>query len=161
MLEAKQGRRANALYNDEFICIETFSGRGLIRRDSKGAQHLLFPNVRDEILGEALLDALVKSRFLSLDEAKAFLDGDLRRQQYTAWLQALTGLYGYKTKKALFKNMKSCSIEMVNGVITIVPNRQVKVDAWEGMRNESVSIAADSSFAEVGATLRLAFSRCT
>ncbi len=44
----------------------------------------------------------------------------------------LRGKYGYKTKKALFKDMKHCTIHCVNGVIKISPYRHEKLEAWGG-----------------------------
>lgn len=60
--------------------------------------------------------------------------------------------------------MKSCDIEEREGMITIGPNNHEKLEAWgreKGDGIEDVVIAASSSHAEIGAALRLAFSRCT
>ncbi|MNE50988.1 hypothetical protein D3C80_1455890 [compost metagenome] len=71
--------------------------------------------------------------------------------------------YGYRTKRALFKNMKKAGIHLVNDVITIRPSFHEKLEAWSGNRiNESdyVVLTAGSSPTDIGAGLRLALSRC-
>ena len=68
---------------------------------------------------------------------------------------------GYKTKRALFKKMKSCSIWLNNGKIEIGPSRQVKLEAWDGIKDvEDVFLSLGNSAEEIGAGLRLALSRC-
>lgn len=155
---------AGALFNGVFFCVETYSGLGLIGRDLLGAQHLLGPDSEDEELGEALADALSKSRTLTLDEYGEFFDYKKGEIQHKDWLKTLMERYCYKTKRAMFKNMKSCNIESQNGTITIRPSHHEKLEAWSGdgiSESDYVVIPADSSPAEIGAALRLAFSRCT
>ncbi|EES3901627.1 CdiI family contact-dependent growth inhibition immunity protein, partial [Escherichia coli] len=79
------------------------------------------------------------------------------------WIATLMEKYGYRTKRALFKNMKKVGIHLVNDVITIRPSFHEKLEAWSGNRiNESdyVVLPADSSPTEIGSGLRLALSRC-
>lgn len=167
---------AGAICNGDFICVETYSGYRSSRRDPKGAQHLLVPDVSDEALGAAFLDALARSRFV-LSEPRADVwihpeaefDSDLYDykqgiERYAEWAKTLMGRYGYKTKRALFKEMKNCSIESQNGTITIRPSHHEKLEAWSGDgigKENYVLISANSPPAEIGAALRLAFSRCT
>lgn len=71
--------------------------------------------------------------------------------------------YGYKTAKSLFKNMKNCSIEKVDGEIKISPSRHEKLEAWARTKDdgiEDVVIPVVSSPREIGQALRTAFSRC-
>jgi hypothetical protein len=85
-------------------------------------------------------------------------------ERYAAWVKALMERYGYKTKRAMFKNMEHCGVTLSEGVIRIVPMRHVKPEAWEGLGKDDagrVELPAASSPAEIGAALRLAFSRCT
>lgn len=51
-------------FNENFICIETYSGYRSSQADPKGAQYLLSPDTNDQELGAALLGALGKSRFV-------------------------------------------------------------------------------------------------
>ncbi|EHT1891010.1 CDI system immunity protein CdiI-o11, partial [Escherichia coli] len=93
----------------------------------------------------------------------AFFDLEKSKEQYAAWIATLMEKYGYRTKRALFKNMKKVGIHLVNDVITIRPSFHEKLEAWSGNRiNESdyVVLPADSSPTEIGSGLRLALSRC-
>lgn len=69
--------------------------------------------------------------------------------------------YGYKTKRALFKDMKHSIIHLTHGEITISPMRHEKLEAWEGLElSENVIITVDNSPSEIGEGLRLALTRC-
>jgi len=60
--------------------------------------------------------------------------------------------------------MKSCGIELDGNIIIIRPSYHEKLEAWGGngfTEKDYVKIPVDSSLAEIGAGLRLAFSRCT
>ncbi|GFM38029.1 contact-dependent growth inhibition system immunity protein [Desulfovibrio psychrotolerans] len=172
MSEVTRGYWAAVVCNADFICVDTFSGyRGGDRRDPKGKQHLLSPEANDLELGEAVVDALAHSRWIlpSRREGSTYPEGvefDMSLYDYKAnyplWVNALMERYGYKNKRALFKNMKNVSIESKNGILTLIPTHHAKLEAWEGVVEEArVVIPATSSPEEIGAALRLALSRCT
>jgi hypothetical protein len=176
MNEISKGAWANAKSNGDFILVETFSGYTSSMRDPIGKQHFLAPDANDEELGFAVLDALAHSRFVlpapRTDvwiHPEASFDMELYdyRQtaaRYAAWTNDLMARYGYKTKRALFKTMKSCSIESKGGVVTISPSHHEKLEGWGREHDdgiEDVVIPADNTPSEIGAALRLAFDRCT
>lgn len=159
---------AGAVDNGDFVCVETYSGYSLTGRDPEGAQHLLAPQANDHQLGVAVLDALGRSRFISPledpEEDLAFFDLESTAKQYEEWVRRLVALYGYKTRRALFKDMKSCQIKRREGTIVIGPSHHEKLELWSGdgiSKDDYVVIPADSGPTEVGAALRLAFTRCT
>ena len=167
---------ANAKLNKEFFCIETYSGYGSCRADYKGAMHLLAPDASDQAIGEALLDALSKSRFVLPEPRKdvwihpeatfdsKLYDFDASEQRYKDWISQLIEKYGYKTKRALFKDMKNCDIEIFSGKIIIGPSYHEKLEGWSGKGlsdADNVVIPVTSTPDQVGFALRLAFSRCT
>lgn len=154
---------ATTSINDDFIEIITYSGYRSCAYDPEGARHLLSPDADDESLGMALRDALAKSRRMTLEEVRVFFDRDGLQQRYDAWVKDLMSRYGYKTRRALFKDMKSCGVELQDGVITIRPSNHEKLEGWSGdgiAEEDRVKLPADCSDAELGARLRLAFSRC-
>jgi len=118
-----------------------------------------------------VLDALMHSRWVlaAPREGSTYPEGvefDMSLYDYKAnyplWVNALMERYGYKNKRALFKNMKNVSIESKNGILTLIPTHHAKLEAWEGVVEEArVVIPATSSPEEIGAALRLALSRCT
>ena len=176
MNDVVRGRWAGAFDNADFLCVETYSGyRGGVR-DHKGKQHLLEPDVSDEILGAALLDAMAHSRFVlparrtdvwqhpEVEFDLDLYDYKLGIERTSEWTKSLMERYGYKAKRALFKDMKFCSIDWIDDVITILPWHHEKLEAWSGdgiSASDRVVIPANSTPAEIGAALRLAFSRCT
>jgi hypothetical protein len=150
--------------NEKFICIETYSYYGATGSDPLGSEHLLPPDADDASLGTAILDALSRSRELTAEEAKTFFDWQQRKKTYAEWIERLKGLYGYKTKRAMFKNMKSCDIKRKGGQITIEPSHHDKLTGWsgEGISPQDYAVVnADSPPDKIGAALRLAFERCT
>ncbi|APW04087.1 CdiI family contact-dependent growth inhibition immunity protein [Salmonella enterica] len=166
---------ASVKANADFICVETYSGYRSNQLDPLGVQHLSSLNVSDLELGGMVKDALAHSRFVLPEprtdvwiHPEATFDMELYDYQRTAerysdWIKRLMELYGYKTKKALFKGMKSCDISCANGVITISPSRHEKLEAWGGTGrggSDKVVLSVNSSPAEIGAGLRLALSRC-
>ncbi|MFV8797157.1 contact-dependent growth inhibition system immunity protein [Yersinia sp. LJYL362] len=154
---------ASCFCNNNFLNINTDSGLGLMRIDPLFPPHLLPPDADDKSIGEAVFIALSNSRTLSLEEYSDFFNLEKSQEQYAAWVAMLMEKYGYKTKRALFKGMKNCSIHCINGVITILPTRHEKLEAWGGTGrggNDKVILSVNSSPAEIGAALRLALSRC-
>ncbi|CNH85137.1 contact-dependent growth inhibition system immunity protein [Yersinia pekkanenii] len=159
----KQDYCASCYCNNEFFSVDTYSGLGMVGRDPLFPPHQLPPDADDQTIGEAVLLALSNSRTLSLEESADFFDLEKGQEQYAAWIAMLMQKYGYKTKRALFKDMKNCSIHCINGVITISPTRHEKLEAWGGRgikESDDVVISVNSTPAEIGAALRLALSRC-
>ncbi|TBU81445.1 contact-dependent growth inhibition system immunity protein [Phytopseudomonas dryadis] len=167
---------ANAKMNREFLCVQTYSGYGSCRADYKGAMHLLSVDASNQVVGEALLDALSKSRFVLPEprndvwiHPEATFDSELydfeaTEQRHKNWTQQLMSRYGYKNKRSLFKDMKNCSVEKREGLITMRPSHHEKLEGWSGKglsENDYVVIATDCSPEDVGAALLLALSRCT
>lgn len=71
--------------------------------------------------------------------------------------------FNYKTKRSIFKNMLSCGVCQLNGVITITSTIHNRLDGWSGngiAESDYVIIPDSSTHEEIGAALRLAFSRC-
>lgn len=154
---------AEVFVTNKFLNVNTYSGLGRVRKDPDSPSHLLQPDADDQSVGETIFQALLNSRTLTVKECETFFDPEKGREQYATWISMLMEKYGYKTKRALFKNMKKCGVHLVNNQITIRPSYHEKLEAWSGARiNESdyVVLPVDSSPAEIGAGLRLALSRC-
>jgi hypothetical protein len=56
--------------------------------------------------------------------------------------------------------MNNCCIYLKNGTIKISPNNHEKLKAWSGIRDADVILSLNNTPEEIGAGLRLAFSRC-
>lgn len=133
------------------------------------------PDVNNEELGACVQEALARSRFVLSEprndvwihpEAtfdRDLYDYDLTNRRYDQWVASVMDRYEYKTKRALFKDMRRCSIESKNGEITIRPSCHEKLEGWSGKgiaESDCVVISVTGSPAEVGAALRLALGRC-
>jgi hypothetical protein len=168
---------ANAYSTNEFFCIKTMSGyRGGTHGDPKGAQHVLDARANDFDLGSAVSDAMARSRFVlssprdgSIYPPNVQFDSELYDPEkiaarYEAWKISLMERFNYKTIRALFNGMKHCLVERRDGLIKLTPMHHESLEGWgrtKGDGLEDVVIPADSSPDEIGAALRLAFSRCT
>lgn len=153
---------AEAYENQDFINISTFSYCGIRTRDPDGENLLLSKNTSNEELGQAALLALSKSRKIKESEY-IYFDNNNISQRYNNWVANLMDKYGYKTKRALFKKMMRCPIEIRDGVLTISPSIHEKLEGWGGddfTESNKVILPINSSPEEIGAGLRLAFSRC-
>ncbi|WP_313117511.1 contact-dependent growth inhibition system immunity protein [Ectopseudomonas guguanensis] len=167
---------ADAGVNKEFIYVKTYSGYRSSRADPKGVEHHASLDVSDQDLGAMVLDALAHSRFVLPEPRKDvwihpeatfdvdLYDYDLTIQRYNQWIDNTLGRYSYKNKRALFKDMKKCSIESKDGQIVIRPSHHEKLEAWSGKgvsESDYVIIPSGSGPSDIGAALRLAFNRCT
>lgn len=166
---------ANAIMNPDFICIETYSGYRARQLDPDGAQHITSLDTDNYKLGNMIIDALSRSRFVlpkprpdvwihpDVEFDAAFYDQDTMEKTYDNWKSQLISRFGYKNKQQLFKKMNSCGINSKNGIIKICPSNHDRLDGWSGdgiSDDDDVVIPANSSPEEIGAALRLAFSRC-
>ena len=154
---------ASIYKNQDFIEVKTFSGYRMTTSDPDGIQKLLPLDVSDEELGQVTLLALAKSRILDVSELGPLINRDNVKKRYDAWVADLMAKYNYKTKRALFKNMMQCSVEIRDGRLTISPSWHEKLEAWSGeglTEDDDVVLSVNSTTEEIGAGVRLAFSRC-
>jgi len=162
MNEPEKYAWASAYQNRDIIWISTDSGHGLCAYDPQGKETVLGLDADDNALGVAVKAALGSSRFLSLDEAREFLDYRRAEQVYNERIKSLMERYGYNNKAALFGRMKRCDVTLVNGMIEIGPTTHEELDSW--VRNKSdgledVLVSADAPVERIGAALRLGFGR--
>jgi len=71
--------------------------------------------------------------------------------------------YGYRTRRALFKDMEYCGIFRKDEKIVFWPLIHKKLELWSRLKSdgiEDVIVPANGSPSEIGAALRLAFDRC-
>ena len=148
--------------NEEALIVQTCSGLGLTAIDHLYPPHILPLDTDNGTLGTTVLEALANSRTFVYDssEDQDFFDTEKFRQRYEDWVANLCGNLGYKTRRALFKNMMSGDIWLHNGCLKIRPRRHVKLEAWAAIDADDVILSLDNSPEEIGAGLKLALSRC-
>ncbi|MFC0510614.1 contact-dependent growth inhibition system immunity protein [Asaia spathodeae] len=166
---------ANIKMNEKFINVSTSSGYRSSIRDILGKDIYLSTDADQSDLGHAILSALGVSRFVlperrtdgvthpDLEYDMSLYDYKKSDERYKKWVAEAMEKFGYKTKKAMFKNMKSCEVEKDERSIIIIPWKHEKLEAWslDGLsEGDNVVIPADSSAEEIGLAARLALSRC-
>jgi hypothetical protein len=154
---------ASVYFNSDFYVVVSNSGYRGCALDPSGYEGHFSPTATDGELGNAVLEAISRSRFLKVEEIGDFFNLEKTTSNYSNWVASLLERYKYKSRRALFKDMTLCNIEVISQEMEISPTRHEKLEGWGGLGNdgaEKVRIAADSSAAEVGRALRIAFSRC-
>ena len=147
--------------NERALIIQTWSGFGRYAPDHLYPPHILPLDTDNETLGTTVLQALANSRTLDNEAERIdFLKQENFKPRYEDWVANLCGNLGYKTRRALFKNMMSVDIWLHNGCLKISPSRHVKLEAWDAIDADDVILSLDNSPEEIGAGLKLALGRC-
>lgn len=147
--------------NERALIIQTWSGFGRYAPDHLYPPHILPLDTDNGTLGTTVLQALANSRTLDNEAERIdFLKQESFKPRYEDWVANLCGNLGYKTRRALFKNMMSGDIWLHNGCLKISPSRHVKLEAWDAIDADNVILSLDNSPEEIGAGLKLALSRC-
>ena len=147
--------------NERALIIQTWSGFGRYAPDHLYLPHILPLDTDNETLGTTVLQALANSRTLDNEAERIdFLKQENFKPCYEDWVAKLCRNLGYKTRRALFKNMMSGDIWLHNGRLKISPSRHVKLEAWDAIDADDVILSLDNSPEEIGAGLKLALSRC-
>ena len=147
---------------EKFISVEPRSGYRMVLRENEAFVIYLKPDTTDAALGEAVLKALDKSRFIWPPDERAFFAAERIIQTDRRWHRDVMRLYAYKTKHDLYKNMDWMRVERSEGKISIQPHqRREKPGEWKWLPQEqNVVIPETRDGAALGSALRLAFSRC-
>jgi hypothetical protein len=159
----KGSKAASVSMNERFICVETYSGRGLMGRDPGGVCEFHGLDVPESILGDSLRRALEASRWMTMEEYPVFFDGEHSKQVNQAWIERAIERFGSRTDVAIYKKMVTCSVRSQDGLITIRPSVHVKPKAWSGdavSPSEYVELATSSTDVALGDGLRSALARC-
>jgi hypothetical protein len=149
--------------NKKLISVKTMSGDGLLLGDFRAGEKRFLPDVENQMLGEAVAEALDKSRHVSREEDPDLWDKQKHEARYLAWIQDIMATYGFRTKSAMFKGLVLCHVEYSDSHIVMKPTKRTRGDGFEGtLRREKdyVTIPKDSGHEEIGANLRLALDRC-
>ena len=163
MTDVTWASRAHAFATDRFFLLQTLSGLRSAAWDPEGGSHFLPPDSSDEVLGQALMDCLDRSRQIAVEEVDRFFDPKLSKQLYEASVERMLKESGYKSRHKLFKNMLCCWVDRKQEVITIRPTCHERLEAWSGKgidESDLLRVMRDASASVIGASLRAAFARC-
>jgi hypothetical protein len=146
---------------EKFVSVEPLSGYRRALPEDDGRVVYLPPDATDSALGQTLLEALDRSRFIWPPDERGFFGAERYMRCYRNWLKDLMRRYGYKTKRDAFNNMDWCRAERTGGKIFIQPHRRDKPEYWSDLPpDRTVIIPATADAAMVGVALRRALDRC-
>ncbi|MEQ4923432.1 contact-dependent growth inhibition system immunity protein [Proteus hauseri] len=154
--------RASVYYNDTHYILLTFSGHSIYIMDLKKGYTVLPNHIIEAELGHYAKIALIKSEQIkgNSDEFHQMYND---KKSYQDWIKKIIKEYGYKNKTALFNNMNRCSLELVDGEITISPLNHLRMDHWvgEGIPDSAIiTLKTNCSDEVLGESIKEAFTRC-
>ncbi|MBI6548646.1 contact-dependent growth inhibition system immunity protein [Xenorhabdus lircayensis] len=158
------GLNASISLNEDFYYVRTMSGYHLLVADSETETIYLPKDVSDKELGHCVRQALSQSRLVDPDD-NDFFHRDMIGARYKNWIAEAMEKGGYKTKRALFKKMNRCFVNLLNGKITVLPLAHEKLETWggKGMPDNcdvEVVLSDNATDEEVGQAIKEAFTRC-
>ena len=144
---------------ERFISAEPLSGYSLVHRDDEGCIFYLSPEASADELGQALLEALGRSRFV-LPRADPLQWEKYERHEQN-WQKDFMRRYGYKTRREAYQTMDWVRTERSEGKVSFEPHKRGKPGHWISLTaDERVVVPATMDAAVAGAALRLALIRC-
>lgn len=158
-----QKKTASIRVNPEFYCIQTISGYRMLAVDPDAEIFFLETTASHIQIGECVIKAISASRLIDLKDIPSYFDHEKKTQQYKKWVAYVSEKYGYKSRRELFNNMRSCGAEEFEGLITFKPTFHDKLEGFSGdgiSESEYVTIPSESSAEDVGKAVLLALSRC-
>ncbi len=155
---------AEVVMNEKFFWFTTMSQGGMNYVEPVSPPRYLLSDADNEAIGEALRLTIAGSRKVSAAEFVKFFNSGHIQQLTEERNKAAMQKYGYKTKRALYKNMLCCWISVFDGKIEIKPTHHKSLDGYSGISNDGPEIQylpTTCTDAELGAALREGFTRCT
>lgn len=155
---------ANVCLNELFFEIVTMSQGMLQYGEPSAPLHYLPADTNDTTLGVTLRIALSASKRVGVEEFQKIFHSGIVQERGKAREAEAMQKYGYKTKRALYKNMMCCWVSVFDGKIEIKLTHHKALDAYSGISNDGPEIQhlpVTCSDAELGAALREGFKRCT
>lgn len=146
---------------DRFVCVQPMSGYSMIQPEDDGYVIYLPPDTTDEALGQALLEALDRSRFIWPPDEPEFFKWQRYEQCYQNWQKDFMRRYGYRTKREAYGSMDWCRAKRSEGKISIAPRRRDKPEYFRSLPADRTVVIPETRDAVIaGAALRLALDRC-
>ena len=160
-------KHAGLSFNERFVFIETqIFYRSKAARHDVGVHSVLPIDCADGELGEAVRKSLEASRMIDIETERHLLSFLEVGKKYEEWVARTLDELGYANRKALFKDMMAVSIDQTPEALTLQPLIHEALEGWglpdKGTRPdpEKVVVALDVSDTDLGASIRLAMSRC-
>jgi contact-dependent growth inhibition (CDI) system CdiI-like immunity protein len=146
---------------ERLFSIEPLSGYRTAYREDEGHVIYLPPDASDDALGQALLEALDRSRFIWPGDEPDFFKPERYRQRYRSWQRDFMRRYAYRNKHEAYKNMDWCRAKRSEGRISIARRMRDRPEYFRNLPvDRTIAIPETWDGATAGAVLRLALDRC-
>lgn len=154
---------ASVGFNNDFYQFTTYSIGMLGYAEPDVEPRHLPPDADDEALGAALRLTLGGSKRVSVSEFHQIFSSRKIQQFSERRNKTIMKRYGYKTKGAMWREMKNCSVSEIDGVIEIQPMHHKSLDGYSARKGgpQPLNIPMTVSNSEIGGCLRAAFDFCT
>jgi hypothetical protein len=144
-----------------FVFVQPMSGYRMIQPEDDGYVIYLLPDATDQDLGQAMLTALDRSRFIWPRDEPEFFKWQRYESCYQNWQKDFMRRYGYKTRREAYQGMGWCRAERSEGKISIKPHKSDKPGYFRNLSADSTVVIPETrDAATAGAALRLALDRC-
>jgi hypothetical protein len=156
--------RAVVFLNDNFMKIATQSTGMIAYGEPDAPPHYLPPDANDATVGQTLRMALKASKQVGLEEFQRIWNSGMLKKKDAEYEIFEMEQYGFKTKRALYRRMLICTVEMIGERIDIYPTHHKGLGAYSGISNdgpEILHIAELTSEQELGASIREGLKRST
>lgn len=160
----KPDKLALVEFNGEFYRFVTMSQGIMAFADPDAERQILKADSDDESLGFSLRRSLAGSKKVSLEDFQRIIKAGKVQQAEKLSAALVMQEFGYKTKKAMLQQMKTCTVSSVGSVIEIQPTHRDSLDFYTVKKNEGpfpIEVRSDGSDGYLGSALREAFLRCT
>ncbi|MFL7769293.1 contact-dependent growth inhibition system immunity protein [Proteus terrae] len=107
-------------------------------------------------------NALIQSEILDANSSE-YHEMCNDEKSYSEWIKKIIKEYDYKNKTTLFKNMNLCSVNVTDGIISIIPYDHLRLDNWIGKsipNNAIITLKSNCNDEVLGASIKEAFTRC-
>ena len=151
-------------YNQDFFKVSVMDEGMISFVDPYSSPTYFVPDVDDATLGHAVKVALQAYKPVSMEEFQKIFKSGIVQQRFKEKENDEMLKYNYKTRKALYKNMATCSVYIVDNQIKIQPTHQDSLDGYTVTKDEGpfpLYLPESTSDAELGAELRKGFTLCT
>src|ERR1700744_2145668 len=148
-------RQAHIVKGARFICVLTFSGYATRTMVPKRLELYMEPSASDIDLGDPVLIALSLSRFVLPEEAMELFDYRQVGPRVDAWMEGIARRFGYSSARAAFKGVDRVAVDAFEDEVDVVPFRQRRFDAWEGLPDEyTVKLSVGPKPREMGQAVK-------
>lgn len=157
-------------------CISIYSNHGLIfivsdsgylstRFDASGGYCCLKLDCNDEKLGESIIKAIEKSRFIRPEdpEFESFFSKENAEKDSDYFVLNLLKEFGNISREKAFHKMLHCGVVAKSNTLKISPYRKSRGENWksdEFMEKNIISIPLTSNNEEIGKITKIVLSNC-